>query len=130
SLHCESQTEESVCLGRLRCRLTSLGLGAFFQGRFTRKLYATLVIDPDTLDPNHVANFGDVLRSFHPEIRELRNVHEPVSARENLHKRAKFLHRNDAALVSLSNLDFSGHAAHDFFGALHALAAGRINVDL
>src|SRR5207249_11956122 len=121
------QIVESVSLGRLRRRLTSLGLGAFFQRRFTRKLYTTLVIDPDALDPNHVANFGDVLRSFHPEIRELRNMHEPVSARENFHKRAKFLHRNNAALVSLANLDFAGHAADDFFGARHALAAGRVD---
>src|SRR5438093_11192532 len=121
--------EGSVRLGRLGRRLTSLGLGAFFERRFTRKLYATLVIDPDALDPNHVANFGDVLRSFHPEIREFRNVHEPVSARENFHKRAKFLHGNDAALVSLANLDLAGHAANDFFGARHALAASRIDVD-
>src|SRR5437762_13833003 len=121
--------EESVCLSRLGRRLTSLGLGAFFQRRFTRKLYATLVIDPDALDPNHVANFGNVLRSFHPEIRELRNMHEPVSARENLHKRDKFFHRYDATMVSLANLDFEGHAADYFFGPRHALAAGRVDVD-
>ena len=56
-------------------------------------------------------------------------MHEPVPARENFHKRAKFFHRNDAALIGLANLDFPRHATDDFFGACHTLAAGRVDVD-
>ena len=80
------------------------------------------------LTPDHVANFGDVFRSFHPEIRQLGNMHEAVPARENLHKRAEFFHRDDAPLIGLADLDFAGHAADDFFRARHALAAGRVDV--
>src|SRR5205085_8608487 len=40
--------------------LASFLLGAFFQCRFARELYAALVVNADAFDPNHVANLDYV----------------------------------------------------------------------
>jgi len=87
--------------------LTSFGFGAFFERGFTRKFHAAFVVDPDALDPNDVANFGNVFGSLDPEIRELGNVHEPIPAWENLDKRTEFLRRDDTALIHLDALPIS-----------------------
>src|SRR6266516_919117 len=44
----------------------------------------------DALDPNNVPSFGDVLRAFHTEIRQLRNVHQTFLAWQNFYKRSEF----------------------------------------
>src|SRR6266446_10283960 len=69
-----------------RSGLTRFGFGAFFERCFTRKFHAAFVVDPDALDPNDVANLGNVFGSLYPEIRELGNVHESIPARENFDK--------------------------------------------
>ena len=78
-------------LGRWLCGLSSFFLRALFQRCFARKFYAAFVIDADALDPNDVAHFGNVFGPFHAKIRELGNMHQPISTRENFDKRAKFL---------------------------------------
>ena len=78
-------------LGRWLCCLSSLFLRALFQRCFARKFYPAFVIDADALDPNDVAHLGDVFGPLHAKIRELGNMHEPISTRENFDKRAKFL---------------------------------------
>src|SRR5438874_4366175 len=120
-------TTTSVCLGRNR--LAGLGFGAFFQRRFARKFYATLVVDTDTFHPDHVTNFRNIFRSFYPEICVLGNVDEAVPARKNLDERAEFFHRDDAPLICLADLDLAGHAADNFFRARHRFAARRVDVD-
>src|SRR6266404_338193 len=107
----------SVCLGR--DRLAGLGFGALFQRRFARKFYATLVVNTDAFDPDHVTNFRDIFRSFYPEICQLGNMDEAVPAGENLDECAKFFHRDDAPLIGLADLDLAGHAADNFFRARH-----------
>src|SRR5437762_4005425 len=109
--------------------LPGLGFGAFLQGGFARKFHPAFVIDPDTFHPNHVASLHDVFGSFHPKIRQLGDVDQPVLARENFDKRAELLRRNDAALIGLADLDLACHPTDDLFRARHALAAGRVNVD-
>ncbi len=69
-----------------RRSLSGLRFGAFFERGFARKLDAAFVVDPDALDPDHVADFCDVLRSFDAEIRKLGNVDEAVLAGENFDK--------------------------------------------
>src|SRR6266581_799107 len=110
-----------------RRSLSSLGFGAFFERGFARKLDPPFVVDADALDPDHVADFCDVLRSFDAEIRELGNVDEAVLAGENFDKGPELFYGNDAALISLADLDFARHAADDFFRARHALAAGGVD---
>ena len=112
-------------------RLRSLSgflFSAFFQRGFARKFYATLVVDADALDPNNVADFGNVFSPFHAKIRELGNVHQAIPARENFDERAEFLRRDDAALIRLADLDLARHAADNFLRARHAFAAGRVDV--
>ena len=61
-----------------RSRLRGLSgffLSAFFQRGFARKFHATFVVDTDALDPDDVANFGNVFGPFDAKIRELGNVH-------------------------------------------------------
>src|SRR5882724_7162552 len=108
--------------------LTRFGFGALFQRGFTRKFYAPFIIDADALDPNDVANLGNVLRSFHTKVRELGNVHEPIPARENFDKRAEFFSRDNATLVRLADLYLTRHATDNFFRARHAFAARRVDV--
>jgi len=48
---------------------------AFFQSSLPRKFYATFVVDADALDPDDVANLGNVFGPFDAKIRELGNVH-------------------------------------------------------
>ena len=100
----------------------------FFQRRFARKFYATFVVDSDALYPNDVANLGDVFGSFHSEICQLGNMHEPVSTWKHFDKRAEFLGRNDTTLVGLADLNFARHATDDLLRACHAFAAGRVDV--
>src|SRR5438477_2965269 len=117
----------SVCLGGNW--LAGFGFGAFFQRGLARKFYATLVVNTDAFDPDHVTNFRDIFRSFDPEICQLRDVDETVPARENLDECAEFFHRDNAPLISLADLDLAGHAAYHFLPALHRLAACRVDVD-
>src|SRR4029077_21243008 len=97
----------SVCLGRNR--LAGLGFGAFFKRGFARKFYATLVVNTDAFDPDHVTNFRNIFRSLYPEICQLGNVDEAVPAGENLDECAEFFHRDNAPLISLADLDLAGH---------------------
>src|SRR5207248_2242838 len=90
--------------------------------------HAAFIIDPDAFDPDDVADLRDVLCSLNPEIGQLGNVNEPVFAREHFHKRAKFFGGDDAALISLPDLDLTSHPADDFFGALHRFATSSVNV--
>src|SRR5260370_20224324 len=108
--------------------LTRFGFGAFLQRGFARKFYPAFVVDSDALDPNDVADLGNVFRSLHTKIRELGNVHEPILAGENFDKRAEFLRRDNATLIRLADLDLARHAADNFFRARHAFTAGRIDV--
>src|SRR5437588_3965828 len=62
--------------------LARLGFSAFPQRRFARKLDAALVVDADAFYPDHVANVCNIFGAFHPEVRQLGNVHEPVPAWE------------------------------------------------
>ena len=55
-------------------------------------------------------------------------MHQPISARENLHKRAEFLRRDHASLIRLADLNFARHATDDFLRARHTFAAGRVDV--
>ena len=71
--------------------LAGFGFRAFSQGGPARELDPALVIDADAFHPNDVTDFCHVFGSFDPEIGQLGNMHEPVSARENLDKRAEFL---------------------------------------
>src|SRR5205807_2917283 len=116
----------SVCLGGNW--LAGFDFGPLFERGLARKLYATLVVNTDALDPDHVTNFRNIFRSFYPEICQLGNVDEAVPARENLDKCAEFFHRDDAPLIGLADLDLAGHAADNFFRACHRFAAGRIDM--
>src|SRR5260370_18885200 len=117
----------SGCLGR--SRLAGLGFGALLERGFARKFYATLVVNTDAFDPDHVANFRNIFRSFYPEICQLGNVDEAVPAGENLDECPEFFHGDDAPLIGLADLDLAGHAADNFFGARHRFAARRIDMD-
>src|SRR5262249_18558615 len=117
------------CQPRLQLRdLSGFFFRAFFQSRFSRKYYATLVVDADALDPNDIANFGNIFGPFHSEIRELGDVHKPILTRENFDKCAEFLCRDHTSLVRLPDLHFARHATDNFFRACHAFTAGCVNV--
>src|SRR5438105_12619655 len=106
-----------------RRSLSGLRFGAFFERGFARKLDPAFVVDADAFDPDHVADFCDVLRSFDAEIRKLGNVDEAVLAWENFDKGAELFHGNDAALISLADLDFARHAGGTCLRARLALGA-------
>src|SRR4029077_9265572 len=108
--------------------LSGFFLSAFFQRSFSRKFYATFVVDTDALDPNNVANFGNVFGPFHAKIRELGNVHEPLPTRKHFDKRSEFLRRDYATQIRLPDLDFTRHSTNNLLRACHALTAGGINV--
>src|SRR5262249_8527721 len=95
---------------------------------FGRKLYADLVVDPDASDPADVPDFGNFFGPFHAKVRKLGNVHEPVFPRENFDERAELLRGDDTSLICLTDLNFTGHAANNFFRARHAFATGGVNV--
>src|SRR5438067_5310616 len=113
---------------RLGLRLAGLLFGALFQRCFATELDASLVIDADAFYPDHVANVCNVFGSFHPEVGQLGNVHEPVPAWEYFDKRSKLFYGNDTALIGLADLDLARHPADDFLRPCHRFAAGRVNV--
>jgi len=97
-----------------------LFLSAALRESLTRPLSSM----PDALDPDHVADFCDVLRSFDAEIRKLGNVTSRPCRGKTSDKGAELLHGNDAALIGLADLDFARHAADNFFARAMPLAAG------
>src|ERR1044071_2211218 len=74
-----------------RSGLACFSFRAFSQRGFARKFYAAFVINANALNPDDVADLGDVFGPFHTKISQLGNVRLPVSDRENLPKRAEFL---------------------------------------
>src|SRR5437773_1377983 len=109
--------------------LAGLGFGAFSQRGFARQLDPSFVIDADAFHPDHVANVCNVFRTFHTEVRQLGNVHEPVPAWKYFDERAELFYGNDAALIGLADLNLARHSADDFLRARHRFAAGGVNVD-
>src|SRR4029453_2728192 len=115
--------------GGLQLRgLSGFLFGAFFPRCFAGKFYATFVVNADALHPIDVAHFRNLSGPCHAKIRELGNMHEPISTRENFDKRAEFLGRDYASLIGLPDLDFARHATDNFLCPRHALTAGGINV--
>src|SRR5438105_14413929 len=77
-----------------RRSLSDLRFGAFFERGFARKLDPAFVVDADAFDPDHVADFCDVVRSFDAEIRKLGSVDEDVLAAGHCDHRANLFHGN------------------------------------
>src|SRR5438477_2235477 len=107
--------------------LARFRFGAFFQSGFARELYAAFVVDADAFDPNHVADVRHIFGALYPEVGQLGNMDETVSARENFDKGAEFFDGDNPALLGLPNLDFARHAADNFCCPRHALPAGGVD---
>ena len=88
--------------------LARFGFGALFQRGFTRKFYASLIIDADALDPNLVANLDDIFGLLDAEVREFADVDEAIPARQEFHEGAEFFDRDHFAAVNFSGLRFGG----------------------
>src|SRR5882762_7627883 len=117
----------AVLLGlRRRRRLVAPVPAALLRQRF-------LARQPDLPGPVHgdhlhqdlVAFLEHVLHLLHPRVGEIRDVHEPVGAGEDLHERAELHDPPHGAEIGLPHLRLLRERADHLDRLLHALAVGR-----
>src|SRR5258708_40292809 len=70
-----------------------------------RQANAPLPIDLQHLHANHIALFELVADALDALVRDLRDVHEPVAARQYRHESAEVHEARDASLVDMTHFD-------------------------
>src|SRR6185295_7903937 len=97
-------------VARIELRVDFL-LIAFLEAVLARQADLTRLVDLEDLDRDHVALLEDVGDLAHALVGELRDVHQAVGAREDLHEGAEVDDLPDRAAVDLPDLGLGGDAA-------------------
>src|SRR5262245_42774958 len=96
----------------LRMRLLRSLLAALIPERLlARQPDLARLVDLENLDVDHVALADDVGDLPHPLVRELRDVHQAVGPRHDLHERAEVDHPPHRAAIDLAHLGLGREAA-------------------
>lgn len=88
-----------------------------------------LVVYADAFDENFVPELAYVFGLVDAEVREFRDVHEPLFAGQAFDERAEFLYRAHDALVGLADLDFARDELDFRNSPLHAFFARGVDTD-
>src|SRR5207249_3643085 len=104
-------------------------LVAIFHRGFARETDAAFFIHAEAFHGYVIADFADVFRVLHAEIREFADVDEAVLAREEFDERAEFFHGHNFAAVDPADLGFRRQTADGIHGDLHAFRRDGEDVD-